>query len=291
MGDAGLRSQPTSQPKSALRSQGNALAAIDIEPTEISKWDPGLTERVMGWIRPLIKGYHRAEVRGLDSFPQSGALVVSNHSGGLLPMDVPVFASGFYEKFGYDRPVYTLSHDVIFTGPTAEFFVRTGFIRANHENADEALRSGGVVVVFPGGDYDVYRPTLGANTVDFNGRTGYVRTAIEAGVPIVPMVSIGGQETQLFLTRGNWLARRLGLTKARINILPVSFGFPFGLTAILPPNLPLPAKIVTEVLEPIDVVARFGDDPDIEEVDAHVRSVMQTALNRLARRRRFPVLG
>jgi hypothetical protein len=60
---------------------------------------------------------------------------------------------------------------------------------------------------------------------------------------------------------------------------------------IFPPNLPLPAKIITEVLEPIDVTARFGDDPDIEEVDAHVRSAMQTALNRLARKRRFPVLG
>jgi 1-acyl-sn-glycerol-3-phosphate acyltransferase len=107
----------------------------------------------------------------------------------------------------------------------------------------------------------------------------------------MPTVSIGGQETQLFLTRGNWLARRLGLTKARMDILPVSFGFPFGLSVIFPPNLPLPAKIVTEVLEPIDVTARFGDDPDIEEVDAHVRSVMQTALDRLARRRRFPVLG
>ena len=137
--------------------------AIDIEPTEMSKWDPGLTERVMGWLRPLIKGYHRAEVRGLESFPPGGALVVSNHSGGLFPMDVPVFATGFYEKFGYDRPVYTLSHDMLFTGPQGEFLIRTGFIRANHENADEALRSGGVVVVFPGGDYDVYRPTLSEN--------------------------------------------------------------------------------------------------------------------------------
>jgi 1-acyl-sn-glycerol-3-phosphate acyltransferase len=145
--------------------------------------------------------------------------------------------------------------------------------------------------VFPGGDYDSYRPTSGANTVDFDGRTGYVRTAIEAGVPIVPIVSIGGQETQLFLTRGNWLARRLGLTKAQVNILPLSFGFPFGLSAVLPPNLPLPAKIVTEVLEPIDVIARFGDDPDVEEVDAHVRAVMEAALKRLAGQRRFPILG
>ena len=116
-------------------------------------------------------------------------------------------------------------------------------------------------------------------------------TAIEAGVPIVPIVSIGGQETQLFLTRGNWLARRLGLTKAQVNILPLSFGFPFGLSAVLPPNLPLPAKIVTEVLEPIDVTELFGDDPDVAEVDEYVRSVMQTALDRLGRQRRLPVLG
>src|ERR1700749_5165230 len=122
--------------------------AIDIEPTEISKWDPGFTERVMGWIRPLIKGYHRAEVRGLESFPSGGALVVANHSGGLFAMDVPVFATGFYEHFGYVRPGYTLSLDSIVTGPTGEFVRLTGFIRTNHENADEALRSGCVVVVF-----------------------------------------------------------------------------------------------------------------------------------------------
>jgi 1-acyl-sn-glycerol-3-phosphate acyltransferase len=148
-----------------------------------------------------------------------------------------------------------------------------------------------VVLVFPGGDYDSYRPTFTENVIDFNGRTGYVRTAIETGVPIVPMVSIGGQETQLFLARGDSIARRLGLKRARIEILPISFGFPFGLSVIFPPNLPLPAKVVTRVLEPIDVAAEFGDNPDIESVDLHVRTVMQKALDELAAERRFPVLG
>jgi 1-acyl-sn-glycerol-3-phosphate acyltransferase len=278
--------------KPALKPQGNALNASDIEPSEMSKWDPGLTERVIGWIRPIIKGYHRAEIRGLDSFPAGGALVVSNHSGGLFAMDVPVFATGFYEKFGYDRPVFTLSHDMIFTGPTADFFVRTGFIRANHDNADAALRSGGVVVVFPGGDYDVYRPTLSENTIDFDGRSGYVRAAINAGVPIVPAVSIGGQESQLYLSRGMGLAKALRLDKLlRVKILPISVGFPFGLSAVLPVNVPLPTKIVMQVLEPIDVTAQFGEDPDIEAVDAHVRHVMQDALDSLAKQRRLPVIG
>ena len=286
------RSWATIAAKPALKLQGNALNAVDIEPSETSKWDPGLTERVIGWLRPLIKGYHRAEVRGLDSFPAGGALLVSNHSGGLFPMDVPVFATGFYEKFGYDRPVYTLSHDMLFNGPQGDFLIRTGFIRANHENADQALRSGGVVVVFPGGDYDVYRPTLSENTVDFDGRTGYVRAAINAGVPIVPAVSIGGQESQLYLSRGMGLAKALRLDKLmRVKILPISVGFPFGLSAVLPVNLPLPTKIVMQVLDPIDVTAEFGEQPDIDAVDAHVRRVMQKALDRLAKERRLPIIG
>jgi hypothetical protein len=46
-----------------------------------------------------------------------------------------------------------------------------------------------------------------------------------------------------------------------------------------------------ELLEPIRVADHFGDEPDIDEVDAQVRGVMQSALDRLARQRRFPVSG
>ena len=99
-------------------------------------------------------------MRGLENMPPGGALLVSNHSGGMLPMDVPILSVDFYDQHGYDRPLYTLSHDMLMIGPTGDFFKKIGYISANHENADEALRSGGLVVVFPGGDYDVYRPTL-----------------------------------------------------------------------------------------------------------------------------------
>ena len=60
---------------------------------------------------------------------------------------------------------------------------------------------------------------------------------------------------------------------------------------MLPVNVPLPTKIVQQVLEPIDIVAEFGEDPDIDEVDAHVRRVMQIALDQLATERRLPVIG
>ncbi len=258
---------------------------------EATKWDPSFTEQVKNVVGPLIKRYFRAEVKGLDAIPSAGgALLVSNHSGGMFTPDVLVFVPAFYHKFGFDRPVYTLAHYALFAGPLGDWLRRVGVIEATRENAAKALRSGALVLVFPGGDYDSYRPTF-ENKIDFAGRTGYVRTAIESEVPIVPMVSIGAQESQLFLTRGNWLAKRLGLERLRAEILPVTFGFPFGLSVFFPPNVPLPTKIVTQVLDPIDVMKEFGEDPDIATVDAHVREVMQAALDRLAEKRRFPILG
>ena len=263
-----------------------------IDEQEAAKWDPTFTEQVNKWVGPAIKRYFRAEVHNLDAIPAAGgALLVSNHSGGMFTPDVLVFAPAFYNKFGFDRPVYTLGHQAIFMGPLAEMLHRVGVIEATRDNAEKALRTGALVLVFPGGDYDSYRPTLEENKIDFAGRTGYVRTAVESGVPIVPMVSIGAQEAQLFLTRGNWLAKRLGLKRLRAEILPVSFGFPFGFSVFFPPNVPLPTKIVTQVLDPIDVAEQFGEDADVDEVDAHVREVMQTALDRLAKKRRFPILG
>jgi 1-acyl-sn-glycerol-3-phosphate acyltransferase len=259
---------------------------------EMAEWDPTFTELLINAVAPVINRWFRPEVRGLETFPSTGgALLVSNHSGGVLTPDWNVLAPALYGKFGYDRPLYTVAHYGVFFTPFRAELGRLGVIHASRENAQEVLRSGAVVLAFPGGDYDAFRPTLRQNVIDFGGRTGYVRTAMDAGVPIVPAVSIGGQETQLFLTRGNLLAKRLGLKRFRIEILPVTIGFPFGLTVFFPANLPFPAKIVYQVLEPIDVVARFGADADAHEVDAHVRTVMQSALHRLARERRLPVVG
>jgi 1-acyl-sn-glycerol-3-phosphate acyltransferase len=256
------------------------------------RWDPAVTRQMLDAARPIAKRWFRWEVHGLETFPrEGGVLTVSNHSGGILTLDTLLFSTAFYDRFGYDRPVLTLGHNALFTGPLGDWMTRIGLVHADRAVAIDALQSSAVVLVFPGGIYDAYRPTLRGNVVDFKGRTGYVGTALAAKAPIVPVVSIGGQQSQLFLTRGAWLAKRLGLNRFRSDILPITVGFPFGLSAIVPINIPLPTKIVTQVLPPIDIQAQFGQNPDPEIVDAHVRSVMQAALDELARRRRLPVVG
>ncbi len=255
--------------------------------------DPSLVATVLPLLRLAMKRWFRSEVRDIERVPaEGGVLIVSNHSGGLMPMDVPIIAVAFHDHFGTERPLYTLAHDLLFTGSIETTMRRAGFVEATRENAAAVLERGAVTIVFPGGDYDSFRPTLKQNVIDFAGRTGYVRTALAAGVPIVPVVSIGGQEQQLFLWRGELLARWLRLEKLmRTDYMPVGLGFPFGLTFAFPPNLPLPTKIVTQVLDPVDVVAEFGEEPDVAEVDAEIRRRMQDALDELAQQRRFPILG
>lgn len=244
----------------------------------------------------MVKVYHRSKVYGLERIPVGRCLLVGNHSGGMLTPDFTIFAVDYYERFGYGRPLYVLGHDSLFHGPAAGMLPHLGVIRASPENAAAALAAESAVMVYPGGDMEVYRPSVVENVVDFAGRTGYVQTAVDARAPIVPVVSIGGQETQMFLSRGRWLAKALRLDRwerrvLRTEILPVTFGFPFGLSVLIPVNMPLPSKIVTQVLEPIDVVGQWGPNPDPEKVDGRIRRLMQAELDRLRRRRRLPIIG
>ncbi|HZJ07767.1 MAG TPA: lysophospholipid acyltransferase family protein [Nocardioidaceae bacterium] len=262
------------------------------ETADLTLRDGQYLARLMPILRLVVKTWFRSRVLGMEKVPDGGVLLVSNHSGGLLAMDVPVIAVAFVDHFGIDRPIYVLAHDILFSGPTPNPFPKAGFVPANRRNAAAVLRAGGVTIVFPGGDHEVFRPSSERNKIDFAGRTGYVRTAIEADVPIVPVVSIGGHEDQIHLARGERLAKILGLDKRlRTKYVPVTFGFPFGLTLAFPANLPLPTKIDTRVLDPIHIREEFGDEPDVADVDRLVRARMQSALDDLAKARRFPVLG
>jgi 1-acyl-sn-glycerol-3-phosphate acyltransferase len=155
------------------------------------------------------------------------------------------------------------------------------------------LDSGAALLVYPGGDYEVHRPSWDRNRVDFGGRTGFLRLALEQDVPIVPVVSIGGQETALFLSRGERLAKLFALDRMfRLKVLPISLALPWGLNiGDMLGHVPLPSKITIETLPAIDLRAEFGPEPDLDEVYDQIVRMMQDTLDALAAERRFPVLG
>jgi 1-acyl-sn-glycerol-3-phosphate acyltransferase len=254
-------------------------------------WDAEHIARTLPMLNPLMSAYFRAEVRGIDNVPADGpALLVGNHSGGTMIVDTFLFTFAFYEHFGTQRRFHQLAHDIAARIPGLR---RYGTLVASHENAKRAFGIGAPVLVYPGGDVETFRPSWHSDRIEFDDHKGFVRLALEEGVPIVPVVSIGGQETALFLTRAQHLARALRLDRlARVKVLPISIGPPFGINVLdLPGRLPLPAKVTIEVLPPIDLRERFGPDPDVDKVYDHVTAVMQDTLDELADERTLPILG
>jgi 1-acyl-sn-glycerol-3-phosphate acyltransferase len=259
---------------------------------DLEAWDPEYIRRTLPILRTLFHTYFRGEVSGLERIPDGPALLVGNHSGGTMIADTFVFATCFYERFGPERRFHQLAHDLAARLPGLG--IRPwGTVRASHENARKAFALGAPVLVYPGGDWETFRPSWHTDRIEFADRKGFIRLACEEEVPIVPVVAIGGQETALFLTRGERAARVTRLDRAaRIKVLPVSLGPPFGISVLdLPPRLPLPAKIEVEVLEPIRLRDRFGTNPDPDEVYDEVTGEMQDALDELSADRAVPVLG
>ena len=262
--------------------------AAQVPEADLDQRDPDFIRDQLPGLWLLASLYFRADVRGLDRIPTAGpVLLVGNHSGGNVPPDTFVFTLAFCSYFGVERPFYQLVHNLVALYPALRWLPRFGTVAASHDNARLALESGAAVLVYPGGDYEVYRPSWQRHVVDFGGRKGFVRLARETGVPIIPVASVGGQETALFLGRGQGLARLLMLDKIlRLKSLPISVALPWGLNVTdWLGHIPLPAKIVIEVQEPIEVT-----DDDQAVYDAVIAS-LQAGVNQLAAERHFPVIG
>ncbi len=284
-------------PGRSLGRIGRALAGAvqrRIPVADLDERDPDFIRDNLPWLWLMSSIYFRAEVRGLSHIPQNGpVLLVGNHSGGNITPDTGVFTLAFAGHFGVERPFYQLAHNLVVTWPGLGVLRKLGAIAASPENARRALESGAVLLVYPGGDHEVHRPTWESAKIGFDRREGFLRLALELDVPLVPVVAIGGQETALFLSRGERLARILKLDKTfRLKVLPVSLALPWGLNiGDFFGHIPLPAKITMEVLPAIHLREEFGPEPYLDDVYDHVTRAMQDTLDALAAERQLPILG
>ena len=270
------------------------LVKSRVPAADLDERDPDYIRESLPRLWLLASLYFRAEVRGLGNVPEEGpVLLVGNHSGGNLTPDTAVFTLAFSTYFGVERVFHQLAHNLVLSMPGLSFLRKYGTVAASHDNARKALQAGAAVLVYPGGDYEVHRPSWQGRNIDFGGRKGFLRLALDEGVPIVPVVSIGGQETALFLSRGERLAKGLALDKLfRLKVLPISIAPPWGINVgDMLGHLPLPAKITVEALPPIDLRREFGAEPDLDEVYDHLVRQMQETLDALAAERRWPVIG
>ena len=260
--------------------------------------DPALIRRVAPILERIGTQYFRAEAEGLEHLPRRGPfLMVGNHNGGPIMPDAWVMLGIWTRVMGADRPAYAMVHDAALAVPVLRnAMVKLGALRATPANAELVLARGAAVIVYPGGELDCLRSFARRHRVDLHGRTGFIRIALRAGVPVVPFVNAGGHEVYVTLHSSRRLARWSGLEwLTRVKTVPLNVGLPWGfwMTGFLP-YVPLPAKFEYKFGAPI----RFPRDPAAAEDEGVVREgyervtgVMQGMLDELAERRRWPVVG
>ncbi len=267
-----------------------------MDPDTVGDPDMELASLAVPFIDMLGKVF-RAEVRGIERIPSGKALLVCNHNAGITSMDGFFLGAAWHNRTGGSDPLYFLAHDVMVSLPVVgNLLLKLGSIRASHETAARAFERNRKVVVFPGGNYEAFRPYRERYRVDLGGKKGFLKLALVHGVPIVPVVSVGGHETFFVLHRGERIAQVTGVKKyLRSESFPIFLGLPWGIGVGPVFHLPLPAKHTTQVGEPIVLEGYSADDigkPErLQELYDLVQGRMQELMDRLAGERRFPVLG
>lgn len=243
--------------------------------------------------------YFRAKYLGFENLPHQRFLAVGNHGSAHLVPDSFLWGSR-YNSLPDGVPMRYLVHKMLhlLPLPLQIVFKRCGLVEANYAKAKRLLEAGYALTVYPGGDRETGRPWSQRNQIRFYNHTGYVRLALEAGVPIVPVVSCGGHEATIILDQGREFAKLLNRAlNMKMHTFPLAWspdkGLYFTMFNLL--KRPLPAQITLSVLPPIHIQEKYGPeaakDPQVvAAIDRLVRRKMQRELKRLSFSR-IPIIG
>jgi 1-acyl-sn-glycerol-3-phosphate acyltransferase len=282
--------EPEREP-TPLRDLEGLISEPDAD-RQVDDW--GRSERIYQLMEPVLNFYYRywfrVGVEGLAHVPsRGGALLASNHSGA-LPPDAPMIMQAIRNEHATPRPVYMLGEHWFKGYPGVGMLTnKIGLVAAHPANAHRLLHDEGrLVLVFPEGQKGTRKLFWQRYKLRRFGRGGFVKTAIRAGVPIVPVAVMGAEEAMPIFAHVPLLQRLTGLI-----YFPINHAFPhFGLLAA---GMYLPAKFRIRFLEPVDL-NRYGPDAAddvafVQQVADDIRARIQIALNEMLAERKSVWFG
>lgn len=244
-------------------------------------FDPELNAAVfMPAALALYRRWFRVRMRGLEHVPAGGpALVVANHSG-VLPLDAIMLQAGLFADHPAHRNLRLLGADLVYELPgLADLARRSGHTRADPDCARQLLAAGQLVGVFPEGYKGIGKPFAERYRLQRFGRGGFARTAISAGVPIIPCAIVGAEEIYPMLGNAERAARRLGLPYFPLTPLFPWLG-PLG-------AIPLPSNWIIEFSAPVPAGTgtTTPDESQVAGLAGQVRDTIQDRVDALVAER------
>lgn len=235
-----------------------------------SEWDIRAFEAVLAPLR----AWTSPKFYGLENIPAEGpVLIVANHNllGGI---DAPLIMPEILRVRG--RLVRGLAEHVLMVPGVRDFLHHFGAVRGTRSNCLALLERGEAVVVFPGGGREAIRRAGEKYELKWEGRTGFARMAIQAGVPIVPLAMIGIDDAYDIVFDGQhpvmspvrWTCRLLGINTELSPPLVKGVG---------PTPLPRPERFYFSAGTPIDPTPWMEAD-DLDGASADLRDVVRKGL-------------
>jgi 1-acyl-sn-glycerol-3-phosphate acyltransferase len=290
-GELDIPRKPEAPAEPDPRELRNLIPTAD-RSRELDDW--GRSQRVFDLVEPLLDFYYRywfrVEVSGIEHVPaDGGALLVSNHSGA-LPPDAPMIMQAIRHEHPRTRPLYMLGEHWFKGYPGIGLLAnKMGLVAAHPANAQRLLGDEQrLALVFPEGQKGSRKLYWQRYHLRRFGRGGFVRTAMRAGVPIVPVAVVGAEEAMPIFAHVPLLQRLTGLI-----YFPINHAFPhFGLAAGL---MYLPAKFKIHFLDPVDLSRYGAEDADdvslVQTLAEDVRGRIQDELDSLLRSRKSVWFG
>ncbi len=213
----------------------------------------------------LYERYWRVDVQGTQHIPSGGCVLVANHAGA-LPLDGPVLQRAVRVQRPDLLRAHWLAEEAVLTTPVlGRLMKKLGAIRADPAAAMALLAAQHPVIVFPEGLQGLSKPISERYQLKRFGRGGYIKLALRAGVPIVPVAVVGAEESMPLLAR-----------------LPMQ---PFGMPYVPLTPVPLPARWHIRFGEPVDPSsAPKGASEDvlfIEKTNDEIRNGIEAMLTQL----------
>jgi 1-acyl-sn-glycerol-3-phosphate acyltransferase len=269
----------------SLEYQGDILKRRMTGEYETDEW--GYDPEFLGMVKPffdfMYKTYWRVQTSGMENIPDEGrALLVSNHSG-QIPWDGTMIGLSVYNEHPNQRLVRSLYATWTPTLPfVSAFLTRVGQALATEENGIRLLEEDQLVAVFPEGIKGVSKLYKDRYRLARFGRGGFVRMALNAQAPIIPVSVVGAEETYISLAKVDSVAKLIG-----IPFFPISLTFPWlGPLGLIP----LPTKWFIDFGEPIQVDGYHPGAADnlmlVSQLADQVRNIVQEMVfTRLADRK------
>jgi len=257
---------------------------------DVDEW--GRSERVRTIVRrvysPVYKHWFRVEWEGLEKIPKTGgALLICNHAAA-IPSDAPVIMHGIEEELG--RAVYGMADFFFRTVPwLGTAWSRAGGLSAHPDNALRLLRDQGqLALVFPEGTKATSKTYRDRYRLRRFGRGGFVEIAMRAGVPVVPIVCIGAEESMPIVFKLPTLAKIINVPYVPVTANMLLLG-PLGVLAYFP------SKFKLRVLDPVTFnmpsgQERYSKSRIMDEAE-NIRNLMQETIYEMLRDRRSVLFG